>query len=484
MGNKITDDIYNKVRTFIKKYDMIAKDDVVLAGVSGGADSVCLLLILAKLSGEIGFDLKVVHVHHGMREDADKDAAYVEELCKKLGVAFFLKKVDMPGYAKENGLSLEEAGRKLRYRAFEEALDKQNEDKYKIAVAHNCNDKAETFLFNLFRGSGLKGLGSIRPVRDNIIRPLLCLERSEIEAYLEQEKTGFCIDKTNDDDTYTRNKIRHHILAYANEQICQNATVHISDAADVLAQTQVFVQKQADLAYGRCVKGSGQDKRLEIDLKVFRKEEEFLQKLILLHCMEALTPYRKDITKEHITALHNISFKEGSKELSLPYGLAARKEYDTLVIFKPRKENDKRSPEHEEYPQIQISAPCRVRAGDMGIFSFRYMDREEFFYKKGQIIPEKTYTKWFDCDKITRALVLRTRKTGDFLTIDSGFRKKSIKEYMINEKIPVSKRENLYLLADGMHILWVPGYRISQYYKVDENTKHILQVCLEEDENG
>ena len=101
-----------------------------------------------------------------------------------------------------------------------------------------------------------------------------------------------------------------------------------------------------------------------------------------------------------------------------------------------------------------------------------------FFYKKGQIIPEKTYTKWFDYDKITTVLLLRTRKTGDYLTIDDSLRKKSIKDYMINEKIPKTQREHIYLLADGAHILWVPGYRISQYYKVDENTKCILQVRL------
>ncbi len=111
------------------------------------------------------------------------------------------------------------------------------------------------------------------------------------------------------------------------------------------------------------------------------------------------------------------------------------------------------------------------------------MKKEEFFCKKGEIIPEKRYTKWFDCDKITKVLVLRTRETGDYLTIDSALRKKSVKEYMINEKIPKRQRDSLYLLADGAHILWIPGYRISQYYKVDENTKCILQVQLKENDN-
>ena len=115
---------------------------------------------------------------------------------------------------------------------------------------------------------------------------------------------------------------------------------------------------------------------------------------------------------------------------------------------------------------------------ELGVLEFEYLEKEDFFYKKGQIIPEKTYTKWFDYDKITTVLLLRTRKTGDYLTIDKSLRKKTVKEYMINEKIPKMQRERIYLLADGPHILWIPGYRISQYYKVDESTKRILQVRL------
>ena len=529
MRNKITDDIYNKVKNYIKRYQMISDSDIILTGVSGGADSVFLLVILAELTKELGFDLIVVHVHHGIRDDADKDAAYVEALCKELGLPFYLKKVDMSGYAKEMGLSPEEAGRRLRYQAFEEVLgevskadmadiqSRGSKGSCKIAVAHNKNDKAETMLFNLFRGSGLRGLGSIRPVRDNIIRPLLCLERSEIEAYLEQRKTAFCIDSTNEDDTYTRNKIRRHILPFVEEQISKNATTHMSDAADVLAETEDFIRRQTLLAFERCLlrqpkKSVRNEKyaqykkvsqyendtnadvdKIMLDLNIFRQEEPFLQKMILLYCMEILTPHRKDITREHITALLDISTKNGTKELCLPYELTAYKEYDTLVIFKvPKKDskdiqdikNIQNKLKSEEYLPLPISVPGEVTVKGLGTLEFKYLEKNDTFYKKDQIIPEKTYTKWFDCDKITRALVLRTREQGDYLTIDSDLRKKTVKEYMINEKIPKMQRESIYLLADGPHILWIPGYRISQYYKVDESTKRILQVRLKENDNG
>ncbi|MDE7020295.1 MAG: tRNA lysidine(34) synthetase TilS [Lachnospiraceae bacterium] len=480
------EEVYRKVKAYIEKHRMISGGDVIVAGVSGGADSVCMLSVLRKLTEEIPFRLFVVHVHHGVREDAQEDADYVKRLCEEWNIPFTLKKVDMNKYAKENRLSPEEAGRQLRYQAFEEALCK--ETGAKIAVAHNRNDRAETMLFHLFRGSGLKGLGSIRPVRERVIRPLLCLERKEIEAYLSEKKMSYCMDSTNYEDTYTRNKIRHQILAYADAHICQNAVAHVGDAAEILAQADDFITKQTILACDRCVIAQ-EESETAINLAAFREEDIFIQKMILLRCVEQITPYRKDITREHINDLMELTGKCGSRELILPYNLRACKEYDKLILYKlTRRESDagEETPWEErnlppEYLPVFVTVPGEVSIPGLGKISFQYVPEEAFFYKKGQNIPEKTYTKWFDYDKITKVLMFRTRKTGDYLTIDNALRKKTVKEYMINEKIPKMQRERIYLLADGQHIVWIPGYRISQYYKVNENTKRILQVQLKEE---
>ncbi len=488
-------DIYAKVKKYILENKMIADKDVIVAGVSGGADSVCLLLLLWELSKEIDFRLFVVHVHHGVRTDADKDAEYVEKMCAGLEVPFFLKKVNMMAYAKEKGLSPEEAGRDLRYQAFEEVivraeeadqrflseipdregvLETQRKGIYKIAVAHNNNDRAETMLFHLFRGSGLRGIVGIRPVRGRIIRPLLCLERTEIEAYLKRRKVAFCIDSTNEEDAYTRNRIRHHILAYANEHICNNVTAHMGEASEILAEADDYIGRQTELAFRKCLL-QHEEERMILDLYVFQKEDVFIQKMVLLCCMEEMTPCRKDIAKEHIYAIMDIMRKGGSKEVFLPYGLTAYKEYDKL-IFGKRKIVQLQA--EKSYQELSVSVPGEVMVPGLGILEFQIIQKDDIFYTKGQIIPQKTYTKWFDYDKITTVLLLRTRKTGDYLTIDNALRKKSVKEYMINEKIPKMQRERIYLLADGAHIVWIPGYRISQYYKVEESTKSILQVRL------
>ncbi|MCI9254212.1 MAG: tRNA lysidine(34) synthetase TilS, partial [Lachnospiraceae bacterium] len=175
----MTENTYARVKTYMKKYEMIKAHDLVVAGVSGGADSVCLLHILRRLQKEIAFRLLAVHVDHGARADAAADARYVEEICGQFGVPFYLRRVDMNGYAARHRLSAEEAGRVLRYSAFEEVLqqERRSGERGRIAVAHNCNDRAETMLFHMFRGSGLRGLSSIRPVRESVIRPVLCLER-------------------------------------------------------------------------------------------------------------------------------------------------------------------------------------------------------------------------------------------------------------------------------------------------------------------
>ena len=484
---------YNKVVNFIKKHRMIESGALVAVGVSGGADSVCLLHLLWRLSGEMPFQLLAVHVDHGVREDSAKDAAYVEQLCSELNIPFYLQKVDMNGYAKERGLSAEEAGRQLRYTAYNEALSqyRHKEEVCKIAVAHNANDRAETMLFHIFRGSGLKGFASIRPVRGEVIRPLLCLEREEIEQYLAEQRLEYCHDSTNEEDEYTRNRIRHHILPYAEQEICCGTVTHMGELADILTETEDYLEKQTQEMYGRYVKeiyfgetlpdesaADGRIRRIYVQCVQLSEEAPVMYKRVLLACMERLTPHRKDITGQHITDLVKLMMSNGSKELSLPYEIRAYKEYEQLTLCCGADEELRSvSNENADRP-YKIEPPMEISVPNEGEFAFTVLDDNAVFGEKQQNIPENRYTKWFDYDKITTSLVLRTRKQGDYLTIDKALHTKSVKQYMIDEKIPKAQRNNIHILADGEHILWIPGYRISERYKVDESTKRILQVQL------
>ncbi len=519
--------ILGKVKEYIGKYRMIAPGDTVVAGVSGGADSVCLFFLLCELAGEIGFRLAVVHVNHGIRQgDADADAAYVEGLCRERGVPFTAVHEDVRAYAARERISEEEAGRKVRYRAFREALDwyadggadglgrrSSNGEfcscgKGKIAVAHNANDRAETMLFHLFRGTGLAGMAGIRPVRGCVIRPILCLERGEIEEFLAERGISFCIDRTNMEDTYTRNRIRNHIFPYVEKEICQGAVGHMCGTADLLAETEGYVRRQAQAAYLRCVADSVQPEAgaadgrgtaglPELDADRLLAEDSFIRRQVLLLALERVTEGRKDITSVHVGEMERLLGKEGSKQISLPYGLVVRREprrEGVRLVF--CREDGKKDSRKEVCGGAEgFPVPLHVPTGGglavpgLGEVVFTLLERgnlppesglSAFFLGKSQFIPQKSCTKWFDYDRITKSLLFRTRETGDYLTIHQNGKlsRKKLKDYMIGEKIPRNQREEIYVLADGSHVLWVPGYRISEYYKVTEDTRRILQVQI------
>lgn len=218
-----------QVQNFIREQKMIMPGDFVIAGVSGGADSVCLFFELLAYQKEIPFSMEVVHIEHGIRgQDSLADANYVENLCKEYGVPFHLVSCDIKKMAQESSLTVEEAGRKARYQAFEQAAKKSGRSNCKIAVAHNLDDQAETILMNLARGSGLRGLGGIRPVRENIIRPLLNTRRSEIEAALRGRQITWRTDETNHQTEYTRNRIRLEILPLLAQGVNGQAASHIA----------------------------------------------------------------------------------------------------------------------------------------------------------------------------------------------------------------------------------------------------------------
>ncbi len=460
----------NKVLNYVKEYQMIEAGDMVVAGISGGADSVCLLFVLLEIRKKIPFTLRAVHVNHKIRPDASEDADYVRDLCKRQGVPFHLVEEDVEGRAKEYGISTEEAGRRIRDRAFGGGL---GGEKGKIAVAHNSNDRAETMLFHLFRGTGLAGAGGIRPVNGNVIRPVLCLSRKEIEGWLLERNIPFCHDSTNAQDIYTRNRIRHHILTYAEEEICQGALANMNRTADLLLEAQDYIDRQEKAAIKRCVKTGTGPGRVEIRIPELLKEDVYLRGCILLYCIGQAAGSRKDITAAHIRSADRLLSGERNGEIHLPYGLAVYKKYDLGMIQRKEAEDTAYMSGQGELPEHRITFPSVFEAPGLGTVEITVFLREY-----SQNIPQKTYTKWFDYDKITSSAMFRARRRGDYLTINNKMGHKSLQDYFVNEKIPRQERDKIYVLADGSHIMWVPGYRMSEYYKVREDTRKIMQVSI------
>jgi len=460
------------VESEIERQGLLEAGDRVLAAVSGGADSVCLLLVLFSWAKGRAVSLRAMHVNHGLRgAEADRDEAFVRDLCGRLGVPFFAVRRDMAGYARERGLSEEEAGRILRYEALEAcARDWEQEQPgrpVKIATAHHRDDNAETILHNLLRGSGLKGLSGIPVCQGRRIRPLLCVGREEIRDFLRGHGMGWCEDSTNDSGDYTRNRIRLELLPYMTEQINAGAVEHILQAGKLFAQADRYLERQAEelfASHGFYEEQKGR-RRAGISLEAFAGADPVIASYLVRLLLERTAPGQRDLTARHVQMIGELAGRPSGSRMDLPGGLCARRDYGFLSV----EGGDLPAPEWAACRDFVLPAPkegAKVE-GNLKI--------EAFYRRKQQEIPKNQYTKWFDYDKIKGALSLRSMEEGDFLSIKGGGRK-MLNRFMIDEKIPRPQRERIPLLAEGSHVLWVVGYRISEYYKITEETQTILQV--------
>ncbi len=459
-----------KVRDYMREHEMTAPGDAVIVALSGGADSVCLLTVLKQLATP-EFLLRAVHVHHGIRgAEADRDEAFAQKLCESLSVPLCVAYCHVPAYAAEHGLSEEEAGRILRYQVLEKEAGKWEQElpagsRVKIALAHHRDDNAETILHHLLRGSGLTGLAGIRPVQGRRIRPLLCVGREEIRAYLEAGHISWCEDSTNQSPDYTRNRIRSQVLPLLKTAVNEQAEEHILQAGQIIGQADAYLRQQAEEIWQEAVCGREED-LAAIPLTAFARQPEILKTYLIRHMLDQLHPGWKDIGSRHFTAIAELAGKPVGSRLDLPGGLMARTGYETLEIV--RKTEWEVSVKTESGADGEIHGRQTVPELHMTVFS----------RQKDQEIPKNQYTKWFDYDKIKGTLSVRTRRTGDYLILPSGG-SKTIARYMIDEKIPKEKREQILLLAEGSHVLWVVGFRISEYYKIEEHTENILQVTCD-----
>lgn len=450
----------------IEQYHMIEPGMHVIAGVSGGADSVCLLWALRAYQKETPFALTAVHVEHGLRgEESLADAEFTERLCRELGVECRVVPAQVKRLAQERGLSLEEAGRAERYRIFEEVRLACGADR--IAVAHNQNDQAETVLWNLARGSGLEGLSGMRPVRGRIIRPLLFTGRPQIEAILREAGLGWRTDRTNLETDYTRNRIRLSVLPLMERELNAQAQAHIAEAAQKLEQVRAYLEGVTDRAARACI--FWEDGDVCLQLPQLRQEEALIRTEVLKRAAGLCAGSLRDLGSVHLQALSALTEMDCGKEISLPGRVRAVRESDRIRFT--------RAQESAAQPVLEISGPGVYQAGDCRI----RVELTEFDPALlPEIMQEKKYTKWFSYDTIKGNIQFRTRKTGDYLVVNRQGGRKKLKDYLIDCKVPRARRDALGLFADGPHVLWIPGYRISEAAKVTEETKLVMKIQLEE----
>ena len=287
-----------RVLKTIEKYKLIESGDGVLIAVSGGPDSMCLLDILNKLKEKLNIKIAVVHVNHGIREEANEETEYIKNYCEKYNIKIYVKYEKVVELAKQNKIGLEEAGRKVRYDFFDEVLQ---ETKFnKIAIAHNMNDKVETILMNIIRGSGSLGLKGIEPKRENkYIRPLIEIERKDIEEYCSKNNLNPKFDKSNNDNTYTRNKIRNILIPFIKKEFNPNVIKGINNLSEIVTEEQNYLEKIVNNIYSQIKIEEDKDKVI-LDLKEFNKQDTIIKKRLLLLSVNKIFGSSKNIEKIHI----------------------------------------------------------------------------------------------------------------------------------------------------------------------------------------
>lgn len=463
-----------KVRIYAEKWQMLTSEDGVIVGVSGGADSVCLLLVLLELQKEIGFKIVAVHVNHGLRgEDADADEAFVKRFCEECGVPLETCFADVEAIAKERKQSTEEAGRAVRRECFEQIRVKYNGTK--IALAHHQNDNAETFLFRLARGTGLKGLGGMAPVKDEYIRPLLCVERSEIETYLEERGVSYCTDATNESDVYTRNLIRNQILPRMEQGINARTVEHISKTMERMREIQNYLEEQVQDYFAQCVKFSNMGYLLSEEM--YQGIPDVIKQLVIKEILVRISGKEKDLEEIHLRQTEELFNKQTGRKIDLPYQMEAKRVYEGVEIY--QKEVVESEPEKEIFWDLQKTEAIYQWKNKK--ICCRILNKMQI---DGETL-EKSHTKRFDCDIIRNGISFRTRRMGDYITIHPDGRTQKLKTYFINEKVPQKERDKILLVADGSHILWIVGYRVSSLYQTNENTNCVLEIHIDEgEENG
>ncbi len=438
-----------RVLETIKENNLLKAGDKVVCALSGGADSMALLCALYEIKDEIGIEVYAAHLNHSIRgKDADEDYLFVKDFCERLGIRLFYRKVDIPLIAKNAHKGEEEAGRIERYRLFYDAAEELGGAR--IATGHHRNDNAETVLFNLFRGSGAKGLGGIPYKRDMIIRPLLDVSRQDTENYLKEKGILWREDATNKECRYSRNKIRHIILKAALEIF--------PDAAEKIAAASKIISMD-DECLCMIAKESGAFKDGVIEKEKFITLHESLKRRV---AMEALNYWGvPDIDFVKIRIVTDAVTGKTGKVYDLGNNVRIINSYGRVFIL------DKDEAETYENPlAVPIGENLEITAFE-GVWSIKTVDKTEKMRDNKMMIL-------LDADKLTEGVFIRCRRDGDFISPTGMTGTKKLKKVFIDLKIPTDMRDRISMLTMGNEILFIPGIRKTKNYLPDEDTRKIL----------
>ncbi|MEE4310884.1 MAG: tRNA lysidine(34) synthetase TilS [candidate division KSB1 bacterium] len=432
--------------------------------VSGGLDSVVLLDLLFRVRSQFDLSLDILHLNHGIRGDeADRDQRFVEKLAKDYCLKANIKVVNTPEFAKKTKRSMEEAARILRYRFFEEELDRSGEAY--IALGHHADDQAETILDRFLRGSGIRGLGGMRMIRDYYIRPLLAFTRAEIEAYAQQYNLRYRDDSSNRDLSYKRNRIRHELIPMLKRSFNPSIVKSVISLGDIMKQNELFLRAEAEKAFDASVRLI-QKKKIVLEFNQFLEYFDIIKIYILFKIQELLNVDDIVLSFERLTTfLDFIQQSNHGKLFEFGNDCQAIIDHDGLVFQTGTSENF----------EFEICRDCAYEVYDgEKVFKISNIAKDDL----PQVFVDDKSVEYIDADAVIGPLILRNYHPGDVFTPLNMLGRKKVSDYFTDNKVPLHMRNLIPILSCKSGIVCIAGYQIDDHFKVTKDSVNILKLEL------
>jgi tRNA(Ile)-lysidine synthase len=455
----MTKTIEQKALKFIDENQLIEKGDKILVALSGGADSVFLLSFLSKFRNRFKIEVAAFHLNHKLRgKSANADAKFCADFCKQNKIELISVEKDVKTYAKKMKVSVEEAGREIRYNELNIAANKIGYSK--IATAHNASDNVETILLNFIKGTGIKGLAGIPIKRNNIIRPILCLTAEEIRKYLKAYQIPFRNDESNLDSDYERNFLRNEIIPKLKQRLNPRFEEKVSNTSKIISEINSFVEHQVEQLSHKIVNYEG--KVLRINTKRISKLDQSFLSVFLKSVIG--NKFNTELSSENIYDLMELVFSQTGNEVHLKEKLVAKKDRDVLVVRKIFSNKSEKA-----FHKIKVGEKLEV---DGKIISINKVRRKMFKFTQDKSV------ELVSGDSLRNSFEIRKWKAGDKFQPIGMKGTKKISDFLSDEKVSSINKNDQLVLTNSGKIVWVIGFRIDERFKVTSETKQILKLTI------
>ena len=447
-----------KVIRFIKDNDLITNGDKIVIALSGGPDSVFLLHFFNKFKKKYKIEIGAVHINHLLRgKNSDRDELFCKAICKELDIPFFVARFNVKSFAKKKKYSLEVAGRKIRYNYFEEISSSNGYNK--IATAHNSDDNSETVLLNLIKGTGIKGIAGIPVKRDKIIRPILCLNKKEILYYLEESKFEFRVDESNLSNDYERNFLRNEIVPLIQNNLNPSFRDNLFNSSLNFQRLNLFIENELE-KLGLEINAE-KNKSVSFDVSLIKNINEFLVSQLLKNVIDKnfnIQTESADLKKILLTAK-----KQSGKSEELSSSLIVFKEHGRIIVKK------KVFADKTIEQKVRIGETVKIGKKK---FSIVEVSKDEIKF------GENKNVEFIAADKIKDVFVIRNWKSGDKFQPIGMHGTKKVSDYLTDVKsYSLGRKDQLVLVSKGK-IIWLIGKRLDDRFKITQQSKRILKLCL------